>query len=144
VLTEKSSRDDEGHYYMIQRLRELPYKWPDWGTLERAEVVVRLRNEGLSLRKLAKIAGCSEGTLRNYDLLGRTRYYWRKAHIDNKISMRRLVQLASEERKRIRHQERRRATITSSISLPASKHDLLTWSCYQAINPVPEDQGQPV
>jgi hypothetical protein len=70
-MTEKSSRDDERHYYIVQSLRELRFKWPAWGTLERATSVVRLHNEGLSLRKLARIAGCSEGTIRNYDLLAR-------------------------------------------------------------------------
>jgi hypothetical protein len=104
-MTEKSSRDDERHYYIKQRLRELLYKWPAWGTLERATSVVRLHNEGLSLRKLARIAGCSEGTIRNYDLLGRTTSYWQNAHINDQISMRRLVQLARDERKRNRHRD---------------------------------------
>ena len=99
-MTEKSSRDDERHYNIVQRLRELLYKWPVWGTLERADAVVWLRKEGLSLRKLARTADCSEGTIRNYELLGRTRYYWRQAHYDGRVSMRRLVQLAREAKKR--------------------------------------------
>lgn len=51
AMTEKSSRDDERHYHMIQRLRELLHKWPAWGKVERADAVVQLRNEGLSLRR---------------------------------------------------------------------------------------------
>jgi len=64
---------DERHYNIVHNLRELLYKWPAWGTWERDTSVVRLRNEGLSLRKLAKTAGCTEGTIRNYELLGRAR-----------------------------------------------------------------------
>jgi hypothetical protein len=104
-MTEKSSWDDERHYYLVARLRELRDHWDTWGTLERVESVVRLRNEGLSLRKLARTASCSEGTIRNYELLGRTRSYWKKALIDQGISLRRLVQLAREERKRKRHRD---------------------------------------
>jgi hypothetical protein len=104
-MTEKSSRDDERHYYIVQSLRELRFKWPAWGTLERGDAVVWLRNEGYSLRKLAKIAGCGEDTIRNYDLLGRTTSHWRKAHIDNEISMRRLLQLAREDLKRKRNRD---------------------------------------
>lgn len=115
-MTEKSSRDDERHYNIVQRLHELLHKWPAWGTLERADAVVRLRNEDLSLRKLARTAGCSEGTIRNYDLLGRTTSYWRKAHIDNKISKRRLVQLARDERKRRAARQQRRQMRTTTLT----------------------------
>jgi hypothetical protein len=68
-LTKKkpSTDKDARHYY----LRELRRELPAWGTLERAHAVVRLRNEGYSLRPLAEIAGCSEGTIRNYEILGR-------------------------------------------------------------------------
>jgi lambda repressor-like predicted transcriptional regulator len=84
--------DDERYQY----LRELLHEWPRWGTLERAAAVVRLRNEGYSLRKLAKIAGCSEGTIRNYEILGRVPWHAKKMLYDGQISMRRLVQLARE------------------------------------------------
>jgi hypothetical protein len=104
-MTEKSSRDDERHYYIVQRLRELHFKWPVWGTWERGESVVRLRSEGVSLRKLAEIAGCSEGTIRNYELLGWARPYWKEELFEQRISMRRLVQLAREEQKRRRNRE---------------------------------------
>ena len=75
--------------------RQLLHEWHAWGTLDRAGAVVRLRNEGYSLRRLGKIAGCSEGTIRNYELLGQVSDYWRQALIDGRISMRRLVQLAT-------------------------------------------------
>lgn len=98
-MTEKSSRDDERHYYVVERLRELLYKWPAWGTLERADAVVRLRNEGFSLRKLARIAGCSEGTIRNYELLGRVPWEAKQMLFDGRVSMRQVVQVAREAQK---------------------------------------------
>ncbi len=98
-MTNKSSDDDERHYYVVEGLRELRHKWPAWGTLERADAVVWLRNEGLSLRKLAKIAGCTEGTIRNYEILGQVPAFWRQAHIENRFSMRQLVALWREGQK---------------------------------------------
>ena len=80
------------YYY----LEELLYEWPDWGTLERASSVVRLRNAGYSLRRLARVAACSEGTIRNYEILGRVPWEAQKIHYDGRVSMRRLVQLARE------------------------------------------------
>ena len=63
-------------------------------------VVVRLRNAGYSLRKLAKIAGCTEGTIRNYEILGRVPPEAKQILYDGRVSMRRLVQLAREAQKR--------------------------------------------
>jgi lambda repressor-like predicted transcriptional regulator len=100
-MTDKSSADDERHYRILERLRELRYKWPAWGTLERAEAVVQLRNEGLSLRKLAKTAGCCEGTIRNYEFLGRAPWEAKQMLYDGQVSMRRVVQLAREAQKRV-------------------------------------------
>ena len=100
-MTDKSSDDDERHYLILERLRERRYRWPAWGTLERADSVVWLHNQDLSLRKLAKVAGCCEGTMRNYEILGQVPDYWRQAHIESRFSMRRLVQLVREAQKRV-------------------------------------------
>ena len=89
--------DNDARYYY---LRQLLHEWPAWGTLERAASVVRLRNEGYSLRKLAKVAGCTEGTIRNYEILGRVPPAAKQILYDGRISMRRLVQLAREAQKR--------------------------------------------
>jgi len=92
--------EDERYYDIIQRLHELLDRWPVWGTLERAESVVRLRNEGLSLRRLARTAGCSEGTIRNYEILGRVPWQAKQMLYERRISMRKLVQAAREMQKR--------------------------------------------
>jgi transcriptional regulator with XRE-family HTH domain len=89
--------DDDARYNYC---RQLLHEWPAWGTLERANAVVRLRNEGYSLRKLARIAGCSEGTIRNYEILGRVPRAAKQILYDGRVSMRRLVQLAREAQKR--------------------------------------------
>ena len=83
--------DNDARY---QYLRELLHEWPTWGTLERAASVVRLRNAGYSLRKLAKVAGCSEGTIRNYEILGRIPPAGQQFLYDGRVSMRRLVKAA--------------------------------------------------
>ena len=70
------------------------------GTLERAAAVVQLRNQGLSLRKLARTAGCSEGTIRNYEILGRVPWQAKKMVYERRISMRKLVQAVREMQKR--------------------------------------------
>ena len=88
--------DDDALY---NYLRELLHEWPGWGPLERADAVVRLRNAGCSLRKLAKVAGCSEGTIRNYEILGRVPWEAKQMLRDGRVSMRRVVQLAREAQK---------------------------------------------
>jgi hypothetical protein len=100
-MTEKSSRDDERHYYILERLRKLLHEWPAWGTLDRADAVVWLRNQGLSLRKLARTAGCTEGTIRNYEILGQMPHHWKQALIEGQFSMRQLVALWRAEQKRV-------------------------------------------
>jgi hypothetical protein len=93
----KRPMDNDARYYY---LREFLREWSAWGFLDRAEAVVRLRNEGYSLRTLAKIVGCSEGTIRNYEILGRVPPAAKQILFDGRVSMRRLVQLAREAQKR--------------------------------------------
>ena len=88
--------DDDNRYYYP---RELVHAWQAWDTLERGDAVVRLRDEGYSLRQLAKIAGCTEGTIRNYEILGRVPLEAKRILCDGQTSMRRLVQWAREARK---------------------------------------------
>jgi lambda repressor-like predicted transcriptional regulator len=73
---------------------------PPRGTLERAEAVVQLRDQGLSLRKLARTAGCSEGTIRNYEIRGRVPWQAKKMVYERRISMRKVVQAVREMQKR--------------------------------------------
>ncbi len=61
--------------------------------------MVRLRNAGYSLRKLAKVAGCSEGTIRNYEILGRIPPAGQQFLDDGRVSMRRLVKAARKARR---------------------------------------------
>ena len=63
--------------------------------------MVRLRDEGFSLGRLAKIVGCTEGTIRNYEILGRAPLEAKRILYDGRVSMRRLVQLVRASRKRI-------------------------------------------
>jgi hypothetical protein len=96
-LTKKKrpmNNDARYHY-----LRQLQGEWPRWGFLDRAEAVMRLRNEGYSLRQLAKVAGCSEGTIRNYEIVGRVPPTAHQILDDGRVSMRRLVQMVREARK---------------------------------------------
>lgn len=44
--------------------------WNQWTLAQRVHAVLRLRAT-VSQRKLAKIAGCSEGTIRNMEMVGR-------------------------------------------------------------------------
>jgi lambda repressor-like predicted transcriptional regulator len=88
--------DNEARQYY---LRELRREWPAGGSLERAGAVVRLRNEGYSLRTLAKVAGCSEGTIRNYEILGRVPPAAKQFLYDGLVSMRRLVKAARKAQK---------------------------------------------
>lgn len=80
-------------------LRQLQGEWPRWGFLDRAEAVIRLRNAGYSLRQLAKVAGCSEGTIRNYEIIGQVPPAAHRILDDGRVSMRRLLQMAREARK---------------------------------------------
>jgi len=88
--------NNEARYHY---LRQLMHEWPRWGFQDRAEAVARLHNEGYSLRKLAEIAGCSEGAIRNYEILGRAPWQAKQMLDDGRVSMRRLVQLAREAQK---------------------------------------------
>jgi hypothetical protein len=83
----------------ITYLRRLQGEWPRWGFLDRAEAVMRLRNEGYSLRQLAKVAGCSEGTIRNYEIVCRVPPAAHRILDDGRVSMRRLLRMAREARK---------------------------------------------
>jgi hypothetical protein len=96
-LTKKKRpmNNDARYYYLRELLRE----WPAWGFLDRAEAVMRLRNEGYSLRQLAKVAGCSEGTIRNYEIVGKVPGEAHRILDDGRVSMRRLVQMVREARK---------------------------------------------
>ena len=94
-MRKRPLNDDARNYY----LRELRREWPAGGTLERAGAVVRLRNEGYSLRQLAKVAGCSEGTIRNYEILGRVPPAGQQILEDGRISMRRLVKTVRKAQK---------------------------------------------
>jgi hypothetical protein len=40
--------------------------------------IIRLRNAGISQRKLALIAGCSEGLMRHLEIVGRMPYAWKR------------------------------------------------------------------
>jgi predicted transcriptional regulator len=87
--------NDARQYY----LRQLQNEWPRWGFLDRGEAVMRLHNEGYSLRQLAKVAGCSEGTIRNYEIVWRVPPAAHRFLDDGRVSMRRLVKEVRKARK---------------------------------------------
>jgi hypothetical protein len=60
---------------------------------------VRLRAEGYSLRQLAKVAGCSEGAIRNYEIVGKVPGEAHWILDDGRVSIRRLVQMVRKARK---------------------------------------------
>jgi hypothetical protein len=88
--------NDEARYHY---LRQLQSEWPRWGFLDRGEAVVRLRDEGYSLRTLAKVAGCSEGTIRNYEIVCRVPPAAHRLLDDGRLSIRRVVKAVRKERK---------------------------------------------
>ena len=61
---------------------EIYRNWKVWSDLERGQAVVRLRDTGVSHRKLAKIAGCSEGLIRHIEIVGRLTGQWRQYLLD--------------------------------------------------------------
>jgi len=67
--------------------------------------MVRLRNEGFSPRKLAGAVLCGEGTIRNYEILGRVPWQAKKMVYERRISMRKLVQAVREMQKRQEDEE---------------------------------------
>ncbi len=54
----------------LEEVRWLIAYWPRLGTLERGEGVVSVLKYGISMRRLAKHVGCSESTIRNYEIIG--------------------------------------------------------------------------
>ncbi len=66
---------DQALLYSLYQLRR---NWSTWYDLDRGAAIVRLRDEGISLRKLAAIAGCSEGLIRHYEIIGRLPYSWKQ------------------------------------------------------------------
>jgi hypothetical protein len=93
--------EDERRYYLY----EFCDRWGTWSSLNRADAVARLRNEGFSLRKLAKIAGCSEGTIRNYEILYQMPDHWQQVYVEGQYSMRQLVTHWRAEQKRLRDED---------------------------------------
>ena len=53
--------------------------WHTWHDLERGAVIVCLRKAGLTHRELATIAGCSEGNIRNMEIVGLLPWSWKEA-----------------------------------------------------------------
>ena len=81
---------------------ELNRNWKVWSDLERGAVVVALRDYGVSHRKLAKIAGCSEGLIRNIEIVGLLPHHWKQYLLDGH-STRRVV--AAWRKRRAQEQE---------------------------------------
>lgn len=73
-----------GLAYQIQR------NWNIWSDLDRGDAIVLLRNQGESHRTLAKIAGCSEGTIRNMEIVGRLPWNWKQLY-NRGLSTRKIV-----------------------------------------------------
>jgi hypothetical protein len=63
---------------LLRYARELRLNWSHWNDLDRGAAVVRIRQAGVSLRKLALIAGCSEGLIRHIEIVGRLPTYWKQ------------------------------------------------------------------
>lgn len=61
---------------------EINRNWNVWSDLERGEAIVLFRDTGLSHRKLAKIAGCSEGLIRHIEIVGRLPLHWKQYLLD--------------------------------------------------------------
>jgi hypothetical protein len=53
--------------------------WHTWHDLERGAAIVRLRKAGFTHRELATIAGCSEGNIRNMEIVGLLPWSWKEA-----------------------------------------------------------------
>src|SRR5947209_18753092 len=80
-------------------------KWNEWGDLDRAEAVVHLRRWGLSFRVIAEIAGCSEGLIRNFELLGIAHPRDKQKLYERRITTRQLERLSRRQHKKQRQQQ---------------------------------------
>ncbi|MDT8066634.1 MAG: hypothetical protein ROO76_00570 [Terriglobia bacterium] len=69
---------------------QINQNWKTWTDLERGEAVVRLRDYGVSHRRLARIAGCSEGLIRHIEIVGILPHHW-KQYLYAGYSTRRIV-----------------------------------------------------
>ena len=74
--------------------------WNTWHDLERGEVIVRLRQAGATHRELAGIAGCSEGNIRNMEIVGRLPWYWKEGLL-NGHSTREVLKAWRAQKKRL-------------------------------------------
>jgi len=74
--------------------------WARLAPLDRAAAVVRYHSQGCNHRRLAKMLGCSEGTIRNYELLGRLTVQAQTMYYEGRISLRKLLRIAREQDKR--------------------------------------------
>jgi hypothetical protein len=58
--------------------QDMETNWERWHDLDRAEAVLALLDYGLSRRALARIARCSEGSIRNMEIVGRLPDPWKQ------------------------------------------------------------------
>jgi hypothetical protein len=66
----------------VKIAQDIRDNWKRWNDLERGAAIVLLRDTGVSHRKLAWIAGCSEGLIRNMEIVGRLPYAWKQYLLD--------------------------------------------------------------
>jgi len=62
--------------------------------------VVSVLHYGISMRKLAKILGCSEGTIRNYEIIGLLTAPYKQALLEGRYTARQILALVRELQKR--------------------------------------------
>jgi hypothetical protein len=79
----------DNHY--LEEFRDLVKNWSRWGTVERGEAVVRVLYSGISMRRLAKLVGCSEGLIRHYEIIGLLSDEWKQALREGRYSAREIV-----------------------------------------------------
>ena len=92
-------------YY--QEVRSIQTYWPQLGTLERGEAIVSLLKYPVSMRRLASIVGCSEGTIRNYEIIGRLTPPFKQALRDGRYSVRQIVGLVRRLQKQVANNRKR-------------------------------------
>ena len=66
----------------------------------RGDAIVRLLNEGASRRMLARVVGCSEGTIRNMEIVGLMPADWKRFLVGGRSTREILGLWRAEEKRR--------------------------------------------
>ena len=82
----------------LEKARSIQTYWPQLTPLERGEAVLMMLEYGISMRGLAKIVGCSEGTIRNYQIIGMLTDWSKRDVEEGRYPLRQIVRSIRQQR----------------------------------------------